>query len=63
MRPNSTPSNCTTPYGREVDRAPVERAIERDDLLATGGSDAHDERLGVDGLSRRAYERLELPAE
>ena len=51
------------PYGREVDRAPVERAIERDDLLATGGSDAHDERLGVGGLSRRAYERLELPAE
>ncbi|WP_226482293.1 PHP domain-containing protein [Natrinema amylolyticum] len=48
------------PYGRDVDREPVERAIERHDLLATGGSDAHDERLGVDGLSRRAYERLEL---
>ncbi len=51
------------PYGREVDRGPVERAIERHDLLATGGSDAHDERLGVDGLSRRAYERLDLPTE
>ncbi|PGF15875.1 histidinol-phosphatase [Natrinema sp. CBA1119] len=50
------------PYGREVDRAPVERAIERDELLPTGGSDAHDERLGVDGLSRRAFERLELTA-
>ncbi|MFC6768358.1 PHP domain-containing protein [Natrinema soli] len=51
------------PYGREVDRESVERAIERYDLLATGGSDAHDERLGVDGLSRRAYEELELVAE
>ncbi|WP_254762343.1 PHP domain-containing protein [Natrinema marinum] len=49
------------PYGREVDRGPIERAIERHDLLATGGSDAHDERLGVDGLSRGAYERLDLP--
>lgn len=49
------------PYGREVDREPVERAIERHDLLATGGSDAHDDRLGVDGLSRRAYDRLDLP--
>ncbi|SEQ82193.1 PHP domain-containing protein [Natrinema salaciae] len=48
------------PYGREVDREPVERTIERHGLLATGGSDAHDERLGVDGLSRRAYERLDL---
>lgn len=51
------------PYGRDVDRDLVERAIERHDLLATGGSDAHDERLGVDGLSRGAYERLGLPAE
>ncbi|MDF9747692.1 PHP domain-containing protein [Natrinema salsiterrestre] len=51
------------PYGREVDRAPVERAIERHGLLATGGSDAHGERLGVAGLSRGAYERLELTAE
>ncbi|MGQ3412716.1 PHP domain-containing protein [Natrinema sp. LN54] len=51
------------PYGREVDREPVERAIERHDLLATGGSDAHDERLGVDGLSPEAYDRLELTVE
>lgn len=48
------------PYGREVDRDPVERAIERHDLLATGGSDAHDERLGVDGLSREAFDLLDL---
>ncbi|MFA9502977.1 PHP domain-containing protein [Natrinema sp. H-ect1] len=48
------------PYGRDVDRAPVERAIERHDLLVTGGSDAHDDRIGVAGLSRDAFERLEL---
>jgi predicted metal-dependent phosphoesterase TrpH len=51
------------PYGREVDRTSVERTLERNGLLATGGSDAHDERLGVAGLSRRAYERLDLTAE
>ncbi|QLG49671.1 PHP domain-containing protein [Natrinema halophilum] len=49
------------PYGRDVDTSPVERTIERYDLLTTGGSDAHDEHLGVDGLSRRTYERLGLP--
>ncbi|WP_254521886.1 PHP domain-containing protein [Natrinema caseinilyticum] len=49
------------PYGRDVDCEPVERVIECYDLLTTGGSDAHDERLGVDGLSRQAYERLDLP--
>ncbi|MFC4436198.1 MULTISPECIES: PHP domain-containing protein [Natrialbaceae] len=48
------------PYGREVDRRPVERAIDRYDLLATGGSDAHDDRLGVAGLSRDAYRRLNI---
>ncbi|ELZ19014.1 PHP domain-containing protein [Natrinema limicola] len=51
------------PYGRDVDRTPVERALERHELLPTGGSDAHDERLGIDGLSRGAYERLELTAD
>ncbi|TYL39788.1 PHP domain-containing protein [Natronococcus pandeyae] len=48
------------PYGREVDRRPVERAIERYDLLETGGSDAHDDTLGVAGISREAYRRLEI---
>ncbi|PCR92059.1 PHP domain-containing protein [Natrinema ejinorense] len=48
------------PYERDVDRAPVERAIERHGLLATGGSDAHEDQLGIEGLSRRDYERLEL---
>jgi len=62
MRPNSTPSNCTTPTAARSTALPSSERSS-DDLLATGGSDAHDERLGVDGLSRRAYERLELPAE
>lgn len=43
------------PYGREVDPRPIERAIERHDLIATGGSDAHDDRLGRAGLSKDEY--------
>jgi len=43
------------PYDRSVDPAPVERAIERHDLLATGGSDAHDERLGRAGLTAEQF--------
>lgn len=43
------------PYGREVDPGAVERTIERYDLLATGGSDAHEEALGAAGLGRADY--------
>ena len=43
------------PYGHEVDQRAVERAIDRYDLVATGGSDAHDEELGVAGLDAGAY--------
>jgi hypothetical protein len=42
-------------YGRPVDSHPVERAIERHGLLATGGSDAHDDVLGRAGLDAEAY--------
>lgn len=49
-------------YGGPVDLTPVDRAIERHDLLVTGGSDAHDDRLGLAGLSRNAYDALELPS-
>ncbi len=48
------------PYGRDVDLTPVERALERYDLLATGGSDAHETTLGVAGLSREVYSDLSL---
>lgn len=43
------------PYGRPVDLGPVDRAIASHDLLATGGSDAHDDDLGQTGLSASAY--------
>jgi len=43
------------PYEREVDLRPIERAIDRYDLLVTGGSDAHDETLGRAGLKLRDY--------
>ncbi|AZH24118.1 PHP domain-containing protein [Haloplanus aerogenes] len=46
------------PYGREVDETRLDAVIERYDLLATGGSDAHDRRLGVTGLSAAAYARI-----
>ena len=46
------------PYDRDVDPRPLERAVERHDLLVTGGSDAHDETLGRAGLDRDAYRRF-----
>ena len=46
------------PYGHAVEHTRVDAAVERDDLLPTGGSDAHDEQLGVAGLERPAWERV-----
>jgi predicted metal-dependent phosphoesterase TrpH len=46
------------PYDEPIDRAPVERAIDEYDLLATGGSDAHGTTLGAAGLDRPAYDRF-----
>jgi len=46
------------PYGREVDVPLVERAVERYDLLVTGGTDAHGETLGEAGLERDDYRRF-----
>lgn len=48
------------PYGHEVDPAPVEQAIDRHDLLVTGGSDAHDDRLGLAGLDDGEFRALGL---
>jgi predicted metal-dependent phosphoesterase TrpH len=45
-------------YGRSVDPSLVERAIERHDLVPTGGSDAHDDVLGRAGLDRASFERV-----
>jgi predicted metal-dependent phosphoesterase TrpH len=46
------------PYGRTVDTGPAERAASQHDLLVTGGTDAHEETLGVEGLDRDAYDRV-----
>jgi predicted metal-dependent phosphoesterase TrpH len=46
------------PYGHEVDSEAVEAAIDRYDLVPTGGSDAHDDRLGRAGLDVAAYRRF-----
>lgn len=43
------------PYDHEVDPRSVERAIRKHDLVATGGSDAHDDELGKAGLSSDEY--------
>jgi len=54
------------PYGardhtaaRGLDAAAVERTAERHDLLATGGSDAHDRTVGTTGLERAAADRFD----
>jgi predicted metal-dependent phosphoesterase TrpH len=46
------------PYGKPVEEARLDRVIEDHDLLATGGSDAHDDRLGVAGPPAGAYARI-----
>jgi predicted metal-dependent phosphoesterase TrpH len=46
------------PYGSPVDEHLVKRTVAEHDLLVTGGSDAHDERLGLAGLSERRFGRL-----
>jgi predicted metal-dependent phosphoesterase TrpH len=46
------------PYDRPVDEARLDRLIETEGLLATGGSDAHDRRLGVAGLDRERWRRV-----
>ncbi len=46
------------PYGTAVDEKPVVRAVTEDDLVATGGSDAHDDQLGLAGPPGEAYERF-----
>jgi len=43
------------PYDRAVNTTLVDHAIKRYDLLATGGSDAHDEKLGKAGLPQTQF--------
>lgn len=46
------------PYDRAVDHTVVDDAIDRHDLLATGGSDAHDRTLGRAGPPPAALGRF-----
>jgi predicted metal-dependent phosphoesterase TrpH len=46
------------PYGHPVDTARLDDVIERHGLVPTGGSDAHDDRLGVAGLDGPAWDRV-----
>jgi len=46
------------PYGREVDREQVRAAAREHDLLVTGGSDAHERTLGIEGLDREGYRQV-----
>jgi len=46
------------PYGHDPDPEPLERAVDRYDLVRTGGSDAHGECLGETGLGADSYERV-----
>lgn len=46
------------PYDAPVGTERLDAVMERHDLLATGGSDAHDERLGVAGLDTAAAARI-----
>ncbi len=46
------------PYDRAVDVEPVVAAIDDHDLVPTGGSDAHDDRLGRAGVDRSTYDRV-----
>ncbi len=46
------------PYTQPVDTALVVSAIDDYDLLPTGGSDAHDDRLGRAGVNRATYDRV-----
>lgn len=46
-------------YDDDVDLAPVECAVTENDLVVTGGSDAHDDRLGLAGLSSEQYDPVQ----
>lgn len=46
------------PYDRPVDNRRIDAVIDEHDLVATGGSDAHDRTLGRAGLSKSEYRRF-----
>ncbi len=51
------------PYGRPVDTAWIDRLLSTTELLPTGGSDAHDDRLGRAGVNTSEYRALRTAIE
>jgi predicted metal-dependent phosphoesterase TrpH len=47
------------PYDHPADSTRVDDAMNRYDLVPTGGSDAHDDRLGLAGLDGAAFEPIQ----
>ena len=46
------------PYGREIHTNSIDQTIDSNDLLETGGSDAHNKRLGKAGLSSSQFNKF-----
>lgn len=46
------------PYEAAVDETLLDAAVESNDLLETGGSDAHNDRLGVAGVPGDAFQPI-----
>lgn len=46
------------PYGEQISTEAVERLLEEHEILPTGGSDAHDRRLGRAGLDVDSFEQV-----
>lgn len=46
------------PYGRPVETERLDALVREHDLLATGGSDAHDATIGAAGPPREAFDRF-----
>ncbi|MFP4218684.1 MAG: PHP domain-containing protein [Salinarchaeum sp.] len=51
------------PYGRSVDTARIDRLLSTTELLPTGGSDAHDDRLGHAGMDASEYRAIRAAIE
>ncbi|MXR51072.1 PHP domain-containing protein [Halovenus sp. WSH3] len=47
------------PYGKAVDRQPAVAVADEEGLLVTGGSDAHELEVGIDGLDAEQYRAVE----
>jgi predicted metal-dependent phosphoesterase TrpH len=58
LAPNLDAVERYYPYDHRVDETRLDAVIDAHDLLATGGSDAHDRQVGVTGLGASDYARF-----